>query len=303
MLLSACTCLLSSQSVWIVKLFFFWGSPLSLSQAPSTVYSGYAWACSKSTTSCCVERALIFVDYDSTNFLKTGSLCRVCLCEYVLLLKSSHPLRRRFVRCQVGFVNGNPSGSRSKIRSRKPIWKSGSSSAIYLLQSHDTVEVPMLHNTDHSEVIPETPRVSKLSTSFPWETAKPQDKACFCERIEAPVPPLRPRPKCDFTHPRQLSPFPERLVLPFSNKLSYPITKKLNSSGNDLFTSWPKLSDHEILVQHMVDIEKATAEFREASERKHATSSHMNSCSKRFATRSIVQRRLSIHNWNPGPRR
>ena len=63
------------------------------------------------------------------------------------------------------------------------------------------------------------------------------------------------------------------------------------------------MSDHEILVQHMVDIEKATAEFREESERKHATSSHMNSSSKRFATLSIVQRRLSIYNWNPGPRR
>ena len=63
------------------------------------------------------------------------------------------------------------------------------------------------------------------------------------------------------------------------------------------------MSDHEILVQHMVGIEKATAEFREASERKHATSSHMNSSSKRFATRSIVQKRLSIYNWNPGPRR
>ena len=53
----------------------------------------------------------------------------------------------------------------------------------------------------------------------------------------------------------------------------------------------------------MVDIEKATAEFREASERKHATSSHMNSSRERFATRSTVQRRLSIYNWNPGPRR
>ena len=63
------------------------------------------------------------------------------------------------------------------------------------------------------------------------------------------------------------------------------------------------MSDREILVQHMVDVEKATAEFREASERKHATSSHMNSSSKRFATRSTVQRRLSIYNWNPGPRR
>ena len=63
------------------------------------------------------------------------------------------------------------------------------------------------------------------------------------------------------------------------------------------------MSEHEILVRRMVDIQKATAEFREASERKHATSSHMNSSSKHFATRSIVQKRLSIYNWNPGPRR
>ena len=63
------------------------------------------------------------------------------------------------------------------------------------------------------------------------------------------------------------------------------------------------MSEHEILVQHMVDIQMATAEFREASERKHATSSHMNSSSKRFETRSFVQGRLSIYNWNPGLRR
>ena len=47
----------------------------------------------------------------------------------------------------------------------------------------------------------------------------------------------------------------------------------------------------------------ATAEFREASERKLATSSHKNSSNKHFATHSVVQRRLSIYNWNPGPRR
>ena len=115
---------------------------------------------------------------------------------------------------------------------------------------------------------PRLPRVSKHSTSLPWETAKPQDKACSWERIEAPLPPLRPRPKCDFIHPRQLSPFPERLVLPISNEVILSGYEELDSSGNDLFTSWAKLSVREILVQHMVDIEKATAEFREASERK-----------------------------------
>ena len=80
-------------------------------------------------------------------------------------------------------------------------------------QGPSTVEVRMLHNRDHREYIPVTPRTSKHSTSLPWETAKPQDKTCFGERIEAPMPPLRPRPECNFTHPRQLSPFPQRLVL------------------------------------------------------------------------------------------
>ena len=61
------------------------------------------------------------------------------------------------------------------------------------------------------------------------------------------------------------------------------------------------MSEHEILVQHMVDIQKATADFREASERQLATSSHTKSVNKHFATRSIVRRRLSIYNWKPGP--
>ena len=146
--------------------------------------------------------------------------------------------------------------------------------------------------------------VLSLHISNIWETAKPQDKACFWERVEAPLPPLQPRPKCDFTHPRQLNPFPEHLELPFSNDEILFGYEEFDSSGNDLFTSWAKLSEREILGQHMVDIdEKATAAFREASERKPATSSHKNSSSKHFATRPIVQRRLSIYNWNPGPRR
>ena len=64
-------------------------------------------------------------------------------------------------------------------------------------------------STDQGEVIPETPRMSNLASSLLWEPAKLHDKACFWERIEAPLLPLRPRPKGDFIHPRQLSPFPE----------------------------------------------------------------------------------------------
>ena len=47
---------------------------------------------------------------------------------------------------------------------------------------------------------------------------------------------------------------------------------------------------------------KATADFREASERRLAIFSD-EPCQQTFSNRSPVQKRLSIYNWNPGPRR
>ena len=43
----------------------------------------------------------------------------------------------------------------------------------------NTVEVSMLHKTDHSDCIPETPRISNQFGSLPWEPTRPQDKALF----------------------------------------------------------------------------------------------------------------------------
>ena len=66
---------------------------------------------------------------------------------------------------------------------------------------------------------------------------------------------------------------------------SCPVMKNLiHQEQIYFFTSWVKLSEHEILAQHMVDIQKATAKLREASERKRATFSHKKSSSKHFAT-------------------
>ena len=85
------------------------------------------------------------------------------------------PLLLRIL-CQVWFVNGNPSQSRSETRSRKPVeeWVfiSGEPS-----DGQSTMDVPVLHSTDHSDYIPVTSRISKQSASLPWEPTKPQDKA------------------------------------------------------------------------------------------------------------------------------
>ena len=53
----------------------------------------------------------------------------------------------------------------------------------------------------------------------------------------------------------------------------------------------------------MVDVQKAVADFREASERRHDTSFQVYRFDNNVPDRSLVQKRLSSYNWNPGPRR
>ena len=92
-------------------------------------------------------------------------------------------------------------------------------------------------------------------------------------------------------------------MLPFFSEEILSGFEDIVSSGTDRFTAWVKTDPHATLVRHMVDVQKATADFREASERRHDTPSQTNHVNKHFATRSLVQKRLSICNWNPGPRR
>ena len=93
------------------------------------------------------------------------------------------------------------------------------------------------------------------------------------------------------------------MELPFSNDEILSGYEDIVSSGTDQLTAWVKMNPDEVLVHHMVDVQKATADFHEASEWRPATSSHTNCANKHFETRSLVQKRLSIYNWNPGLRR
>ena len=58
-------------------------------------------------------------------------------------------------------------------------------------------------------------------------------------KAEAPLPP--PRPRCNFIHPKQLSPFPERLKLPFPGDEILSGFEDIVSSGTDQFTTWVKM--------------------------------------------------------------
>ena len=79
------------------------------------------------------------------------------------------------------------------------------------------------------------------------------------------------------------------------------VYEDLVSSGSDHFTMWSKMSPHEIFAEHVVDIHKVVADFRDAFERNQSSSSQSYGVNKYFSSQSPVQKRLSICNWNPWP--
>ena len=97
------------------------------------------------------------------------------------------------------------------------------------------------------------------------------------------------------------------VILVIRNALSYPIRARIHeelaSSGSDHFTMWGKMSPHEILAEHVVDIHKVEADFRDSFERNQSSSSQTYDVNKYFSYQSPVQKRLSNNNWNPGRRR
>ena len=141
------------------------------------------------------------------------------------------------------------------------------------------------------DIIPETPKVTLPVSSSQREAPKPEVSACAQEHIEAPLPPFQPRPTC------------ERLELPFSSDATLSGFEDLHLPSSDQFTMWGKMTSDEFLTEHVVDIRRIAADFRDAFETIQASSSQASRVNKLFSSQSPVQKRLSVYNWNPGPRR
>ena len=71
----------------------------------------------------------------------------------------------------------------------------------------------------------------------------------------------------------------------------------------DRFSTWVKADPNDTLERHVVDVRKAFAEYREASVRRQDAPAQEYIFDSSVPNRSSVQKRLSIYNWNPGPRR
>ena len=133
-----------------------------------------------------------------------------------------------------------------------------------------------------------------------WKLSGTQGSA-FWEKREAPLPPQKR--VCNFIHPKQLSPFPERLKLPYPDEEILSGFEEDVSFIPDGFATWVKADFNTILERHAVDVRKALAEYREASARRHDTSAQEYHFDSNVPNPSSVRKRLSIYNWNPGPRR
>ena len=132
---------------------------------------------------------------------------------------------------------------------------------------------------------PPTPRPAEQPDALPWEPAGGQDKAYFWERNEAPLPPLRP--KCNFIHPWQLNPFPEHLELPFSSDEILSGYEDIVSSGTLMYRLGQN-GPSRYLGTFFGGCPKTTADFREASRRRHDASSQTIRFSKNLTNRSPV---------------
>ena len=106
----------------------------------------------------------------------------------------------------------------------------------------------------------ETLFLELLSVTLPVPSShrqapKPEVYASTQEHNVAPLPPLPCRPTC------------ERLELPFSDDDILSGFKDHRLPRSDLFTTWGTMTPEEILAEHMVDVRRIAADFRDAFER------------------------------------
>ena len=99
-----------------------------------------------------------------------------------------------------------------------------------------------------------------------WKLSGTEGTSAFWGKTEALLPPLKR--VYSFIHPKQLSPFPERLELPYPNGEILSNNEEDVSFIRDGFTTWVKEDFNTILERHAVDVRKAFAEYREASVRR-----------------------------------
>ena len=126
-----------------------------------------------------------------------------------------------------------------------------------------------------------------------WKLSGTQGTSAFWEPLGSHHCPHQKR-VCNYVHPKQHSPFSDRLRLPYTDEKILSGYEEDVSFIQDGSTTWAKADFETILERHAVDIRKGLAEFREASARRHDTSYEEYRFDSNVPYRSPVQKRLSI---------
>ena len=186
----------------------------------STTYSGTLECAQKSRRLVALCLVPLFGEYESTNFLKIVSLCNVCLRTNAVLPSaicicwSAHcPMTGWVCQWKPFWIPVDDSFKKAYVED----W-------VFQITDPSDISLP----GGQGDIIPETPKVSLPVSSSEREAPKPEVSACAQERIEAPLPPLQPRPTC------------ERLELPFSCDAILSGFEDLHLPSSDQFTMWVK---------------------------------------------------------------
>ena len=118
----------------------------------------------------------------------------------------------RIPSCHVWAANGKTSGSLLVSRLSRPTWRNGYTQAMILPTNKDL------------RIFLRLCRAQATKATSPTQNYVMMHLQHLDQRSS--LPPLRPR--CNFIHPRQLSPFPERLKLAFQVKRSCQASKKVS---------------------------------------------------------------------------
>ena len=121
--------------------------------------------------------------------------------------------------------------------------------------------------------------------------------SAFWEKSEAPLP--FPQHVCNFIHPKQLSPFPERLEPPFPEEEVLSGYEEDVSFILDCFTTWVKADPNDMCSMFERPSRNIVKHLLEGTTHLLKSITSTAACQNR----SSVQKSLSIYNWNPGPRR
>ena len=247
-------------------------------------------------------------DETGTRATRQQDVCGLCfLFSHYILWLVLDPVIVVKLLCQAGYVNENPSGSLSGNRSKRPSWRSGFSQAA-TLPTNKMLRISLCSTAlttliTYAKIILQHPDHRDSPIPFPGNLRGLKIRPTFWNELRHHCLLYGHGPNATSFIQDNSVPFLSVWYCRFQMMKSCPVTKNLTPQEQIYLLRGSRWALTKSWYSIFVDIHRATADFRGASEMRPATSSYTNSVNKHFATLSIVKRRLSIYNWNPGLRR